>query len=151
MEGWVVQLSSVANNGDITQLYPAWAAAGADPSTATLGDQIRQPIEGQIISLQVRTDGTNGGYVELWDANGALGGADVSSDDEISDAEMAAMISAGNAKLIYTQNFVALPETPINMGWKGFLKGLAARFVGTGGVCYLNIVVNGGYRYITKL
>lgn len=150
MEGWVVQLTGVAANGDVTQLYPAWAAAGANPGTAVLGDQIRQPIEGQITNLQIRTDGTNGGIIELYDINGAEAGANVSSAAVITDAQLDAAITAGTAKLIYTQNFIASPETPINMGWKGFLKGLAARYVGSG-FCYLNMVVNGGYRYIDKL
>jgi hypothetical protein len=150
MEGWVVELTGVGATGDVTQLYPAWAAAGAVPGSATLGDQIRQPIEGQITNLQIRTDGTNGGIIELYDINGADAGADVSSLTAITDAQLDAAIAAGTAKLIYTQNFISSPETPINMGWKGFSKGLAARNVGSG-LCYLNMVVNGGYRYITKL
>lgn len=150
MEGWVVTLTGVAADGNVTQLYPAWAAAGANPAVATLGQQIRQPIEGQVISLQIRTDGTNGGVIELYDINGTQAGANVSSAAVITDTQLDAAIAAGNAKLIYTQNFIASPETPINMGWKGFQKGLAARYVGSG-FCDLNLVINGGYRYIDKL
>lgn len=150
MEGWVIQLTGVASNGVVTQLYPAYATAGADPASAVLGDQIRQPMEGQITNLQIRTDGTNGGIIELYDINGADIGADVSSLDAITDVELTALITAKKAKLIYTQNYISSPETPVNMGWKGFSKGLAARNIGSG-YCYVNAVINGGFRYITKL
>lgn len=153
MEGWVVALTAVAdNNGNLTQLYPPYAAAGA-AAPFTSGATIRQPTEGQIYSLQIQTDGTNGGILELWDISGLEVGADVSSATAITNTQKNAGVSAGVAKLIYSQNFDSDPITPINMGYKGFMKGLAARLITSGGTggCNLNITVNGGFRYITKL
>lgn len=151
MEGWVVGLSAVTSTGNLTQLYPAFASAGVAPGAAVLGDQIRQPTEGTVFSLQVQTDGTNGGIIELWDINGADAGADVSSGTTITNTQKNTLVTAGKAKLIYSQNFLATPETPIYMGYKGFQKGLAARFVGGAGTCTVNVVVKGGVRKITKL
>lgn len=153
MEGWVCPVAATAadGSGDLTQLYPAWAAAGVNPAVATLGQQIRQPIEGQVFSLQIQTDGTNGGVFELWDINGFDAGVDVSSGTTITNAQKNTLVSARKAKLIYSQNFIASPETPINMGYKGFQKGLAARFRSSGGTMTANLVVDGGYRYIDSL
>lgn len=151
MEGWVIPLTFVSATGNLTQIYPAWAAAGTAPGSAVLGDQIRQPIEGQLFSLQIQTDGSNAGTIEIWDINGADVGADVSSGTTITNTQKNTAVTAGIAKLIYTQNFIASPETPFNMGYKSFQKGLAARFVGAAGACTLNLTVDGGYRYITKL
>lgn len=150
MEGWVCPLTFALSTGNITQLYPAWAAAG-DAYPGSSGDSIRQPTEGQVFSLQIQTDGTNGGTLELWDINGLDAGVDVSSLTAITNAQKNTLVTLGKAKLIYSQNFLATPETPINMGYKSFQHGLAARFIGSAGLCTLNLVVNGGYRYVDKL
>ncbi len=150
MEGWVVPLTGVAANGNVTQAYPAWAPAGANPAVATLGQQLRGAIEGICYSLQIATDGTNGGIIQLYDINGAKAGINVSSATAITDAQLLAMIASGDAKLIYVQNFISTPETPINMGVRAFQFGLGLRYVGSGS-CTANLVVTGGYRYTTKL
>jgi hypothetical protein len=152
MEAWSgISLGFVAAAGNVTQLYPTWAPAGVDPATATNGQQIRQPIEGVLYSLQVETDGTNGGVIEIWDVNGANAGADVSSATTITDAELDSLAALGLAKLIYSQNFAASGLTPPSAGPRAFQRGLAARFVGAAGLCKLNLVVNGGFRLTTKV
>lgn len=150
MERWVCALTGVASNGNITQLYPANASAGVNPATATNGQLIRKPCEGTLYSMQIETDGTNPGTVQLWDINGIEIGVDVSSAAALTDTQVSDAITAGLAKLIYEQNFTASPATPIGIGYASFQKGLAARFVGSGS-CKLNLVVSGGYRKTEKV
>src|SRR3954466_1937772 len=102
---WVVSLTAVASSGDITQLYPAGGSAGVAPASATNGQLIRRPYAGAIHSIQVKPDGTNGGTLELYDINGLELGVDVSSGTAITDAVLQAAITAGKAKLIFTQSF----------------------------------------------
>jgi hypothetical protein len=151
MEGWVVDLAFVASNGNLTQLYPAWCSAGINPATATNGQLIRQAIEGILYNVQVQTDLTNAGIIEIWDINGADAKADVSSATVITDAQKNTLVTAGQAKLVYSQNFIASPETPFNAYPRSFQHGLAARFVGAAGSIKLNLVVAGGYRKTEKL
>jgi hypothetical protein len=152
MEAWSgISLGFVAAAGNVTQLYPTWCAAGVDPAAATNGQQIRQPTAGVLYSLQVETDGTNGGIIEIWDVSGADAGADVSSATTITDAQLDALAARGLAKLIYSQNFAASGLTPPTAGPRTIMRGLAARFVGSAGVCKLNLVVNGGFRFTTKV
>lgn len=149
MDRWVVTTSMVAASGDVQQLYPNYAAVGADPATATPADQVRRPCEGQLISLQVASDGTNAGILELYDINGSDLGINVSSATTITDTQLDAAIAAGKAKLILEQNFAGSGLTPWSpVGPASFMKGLAARAVGATGSCKLNLVVHGGYRYL---
>lgn len=149
MDRWVVPLTIVAATGDCTQCYPSYAAAGIDPATATTAQQVRKPCEGQLIALQVASDGTNGGVLELYDISGASLGINVSSATAITDAQLDAAITAGKAKLILVQNFAGSGLTPwAPVGPASFMKGLAARAVGATGTCTLNLVVHGGYRYL---
>lgn len=152
MEAWSgITLEDVLSNGNLKQLYPTWAPTGVDPAVATNGQQIRGPIEGTLYSLQIETDGTNGGVIEIWDVNGADAGADVSSLDVITDTQLDALAARGLAKLIYSQNFAASGLTPPSAGPRSFQRGLAGRFVGSAGTCKLNLVVNGGFRLTTKV
>lgn len=151
MDRWVTSLNLVAATGVVTQLYPDYATTGVSPATGSVGGQIRQPTEGQLISLQVETDGSNAGTLELYDINGINLGIDVSTSTSITDTQLDAAIAAGKAKLILAQNFAGnglTPWTPV--GPASFMKGLAARAVGVSGTCALNLVVHGGYRYTTK-
>ncbi len=150
MEGWVCALTNTNAAGDVTQLYPAWAAAGAALSTTTVGAQLRKPCEGTLFALQVLADGANAGILELYDINGADLGIDVSSLAAITDAQLDTAIAAGNAKLIFSLPYAGSGLTPwAPIGPRSFMKGLAARVVGSG-TCSLNMTVRGGFRYTTR-
>ncbi len=149
MDRWLCSLVIGVASADATQLYPAWAAVGVAPATATVADQVRMPTEGQMIALQVESDGTNAATLQVFDVNGNDLGLDVSSATAITDAQLSAAITAGTAKLILEQNFAGSGLTPWSpVGPARFMKGLAARAVGVTGTCKLNIVVQGGYRYL---
>ncbi len=149
MDRWVCALSIGVATADAQQLYPAWAAAGTDPATATPSQQVRQPCEGQLVALQVCSDGTQPGTLELYDISGHELGVNVSSATAITDTILDTAIAAGNAKLILKQNFAGSGLTPwAPVGPASFMKGLAARVVGSSGTCDLNLVVHGGYRYL---
>jgi len=151
MIGWSgITLPTGLSNGNLKQLYPTWCPTGVAKASATNGQQIRGPVEGILYSLQVKTDGVEGGTIEIWDIDGSEAGADVSSADTITNAQLVALQAAGAAKLIYSQNFVASPTTPFGTSHRTFQKGLAARYVGDG-TCELNVVVQGGYRLTTKV
>ncbi len=151
MEGWVTTLSHVTSTGDVTQIYPSWAPAGVAYASATNGQLMRYPCEGTLFNIQIETDGTNAGVLQLYDISGAQQGADVSSAAVITNTQLAAAITAGTAKLIYEQNFASTPTTPINVSPRGFMKGLAGRFVASGGEIKLNLVVKGGFRLTVKV
>lgn len=139
----------VASTGTVTQLYPDYATTGIDPSTATPAQQVRMPTEGQLISVQVASDGTNAGTLEIYDISGHELGINVSSATAITDTQLDAALAAGKAKLILEQNFAGSGLTPwAPVGPASFMKGLAARAVGSTGTCKLNLVVHGGYRYL---
>lgn len=149
MDRWVCSLTLGAATGTVSQLYPAWAVTGVAPSTATPSQQVRQPCEGQLVALQVCSDGTNGGVLELYDINGIDYGIDVSSAVSITDTQLDTAIAANTAKLILKQNFAGSGLTPwAPVGPASFMRGLAARAVGATGTCDLNLVVHGGYRYL---
>lgn len=149
MDRWVVPLTMTSATGDVQQLYPDYATAGTNYLTATPSQQVRQPCEGQLISLQVASDGTNGGVLQVYDISGITLGINVSSATAITDTQLSAAIAAGKAKLMIEQNFAGSGLTPwAPVGPAGFTKGLAARAVGVTGTCKLNMVVHGGYRYI---
>lgn len=149
MDRWTCALSIVADTDPATQLFPSWAPAGTDPATATTAQQVRMPTDGQLISCQVASDGTNGGILYLWDINGNDLGLNVSSATAITDTQLDAAVAAGKAKLILVQNFAGSGLTPwTNIGPASFMKGLAARAVGATGACTLNLVVHGGFRLL---
>lgn len=153
MEGWVVDVTAVASNGDLTQIYPTWCSAGTAPGSAVNADQIREPTPARMSSFQVKTNSIDGGIIELWDINGLDGGADVSSLAAITNTQATALQTAGKAKLVYQQNFTADPDTPlVNKGPIFFAHGIAARFVGSTGTATLNFSIeSGGYRKTTKV
>lgn len=148
LETWVITLEDVTATGNLTQLYPAWVSAGAVPPGSPSAE-IRMPTECFLRAAQVKTDGTNGGYVEIWDVNGADGGANVSSLAAITDTQLDALALRGLAKCLWNQNFTATSgaSTPASFG-KQAMRGLAARFVGSAGEITLNLEVEGGYRKI---
>lgn len=149
MDRWVCSLTIGSASADATQLYPDWAVAGTNPATATVAQQVRQPCEGQLISVDLQSDGTNGGILELYDISGHALGVNVSSATAITDAVLDAAIAAGKAKRIMYKNFEGSGDTPwAAAGPAGFTKGLAARAVGVTGTCTLNLVVHGGFRYL---
>ncbi len=149
MDRWVVTTSLVSSTGDVQQLYPNYAPTGTAPSGATPADEVRHPTEGQLIALQVASDGTNGGTLELYDINGIDLGIDVSSGTTITNTQLTTALAANKAKLILKQNFAGSGLTPwAAVGPASFMKGLAARAVGVTGTCDLNLVVHGGYRYL---
>ncbi len=152
MEGWSgIALTIGSASGDLKQLYPDWAPSGAVPATAQTGDQLRRPNQGQLTALQVETDGTNALTLELYDIAGDQVGADVSSGTAITHAQLTTALVDGRAKLIFRQNIAGSGLTPITpIGPRGFLKGLAARAVGSTGSCYLNMTVQDGYWYSTR-
>ncbi len=145
-EGWAgVELGFVASNGNVTQLYPTYCSAGTAIATATPAQMVRVPTGGELVSLQVETDGTNGGIVQIYDVDGLDAGADISAGTTITNTQLVALIAAGKAKLIYEQNVIGTGLTPPSTGYKRFLKGLAGRFVGAAGSVKLNMSVNGGF------
>ncbi len=96
----------------------------------------------------METDATDGGIIQIFDINGLDVGADVSSALVITNAQMLTGLSNGTAKLIFEQNFAASPGAPVVWNWtQGFLRGLAARFVGAAGTCKLNVIGEGGFQY----
>lgn len=150
MEAWVgasTQLTAGTASGPLKQLYNPVMTPGTGAVSA--GVYKRTPAEGTLYSIQVLTDGTNGGTIEIWDLNGAEVGADVNTLDAVTNAQLLALQTLGKAKLIFNQNFAAA-----NDAWKSaagprdFVKGLAARFINSGptGTCTLNLVVDGGNR-----
>lgn len=149
-DAWVITLTGVAADGDVTQLYPAWCSAGVNPASATNAQLIRKPYEGALHSIQIKPDGTNPGSIEIYDINGIELGVNVSSATAITDTVLNAAITAGKAKLIFNQSFTgSVGSGVVNAPgiFRGFSKGLAARFVGSG-TCTLNLVVNNGYAKV---
>lgn len=152
MEGWSgIALTAVTSTGNLTQVYPTTCTAGIAKASATNGQLIRGPTEGILYQVQIETDGTNGGTIELWDANGDDAGADVSSAATVTNAQLVTLQSMNVAKLIYRQNFQAAPTTPFGIGSRAFQRGLLARFVASAGTCYLNMSVQGGCRKTEKV
>ncbi len=153
-DAWVIPLTAVASTGDVTQLYPAWCTAGVAKAGSTNGQLIRRPHEGAMHSLQIEPDGSNGGTIQIYDIDGGENGADVSSATAITNAQLAAAITAGRAKLIFEQTFAGTVGSGVVNApgiFRAFMKGLAARFSndaggpGPSGICTLNLVVDGGY------
>lgn len=151
MQKWVVPLNIVTATGNATQCYPNYAKPGEPIATAVPGQQVRYPMEGQIASLQCKTDGSTAFTLELYDLSGAEIGVDVSSSNVITNAELTAAIASGKARLIFDQNIAGDGLSPMSpVGPAGFVKGLVARAVGAAasGTCALNLTVHGGYCYL---
>lgn len=143
---WVVQLTGVADDtGVLTQCYPDWVSAGVAPGVA--GER-RKPCQGVLLSAQVKTDGTNGGDIEIWDLCGEDAGANVSSLVAITAAQLTAIQARarkGLAKKLYTQSFPAdAGAEKIAVSPRAFSRGLAARYIGSG-TCTLILQVEGGF------
>lgn len=153
---WLMALSAVASTGVITQCYPAWAPAGVAPAAAARGDLIRKPMTCSLHSITISPDGTNGGLLEIWDVDGAEGGADVSSATAITNAEMTSLISRGLAKKIFEIDFagtVGSGPSPYAGLYRAMSKGIAMRFSNAGptGACKANLVVGGiGYLLVSS-
>lgn len=157
MEGadsWVIATTAVVAAGDLQQLYPVWASAGVAFAGSTNGQLIRRTSEGALHSIQIKTDGVNGGTLELYDIDGQEWGADVSSGTAITNAQLLVALAAGRAKLIYNISFAgtvgSLPASAPAIVGRGFLKGIACRFSNAGptGVITLNMVVSSGHRKV---
>jgi hypothetical protein len=155
MEAWSgIQLTAVAAAGDLQQIFPTWTPNGQTSlQNRTPGQTVRRPTQGTLHSIQIRTDGANGGTIEIWDVSGEDIPVDVStpSTPTFTNAQLTALQARGLAKLIYAQDFVAnsgaaTPSAPP----RSFLRGLAARFIngGPAGTCQLNLVVEGGFLLI---
>jgi hypothetical protein len=145
-----MSLGFVAAAGNLTQLFPPWMPTGVNSTTAVNGDLLRKPTGGKLGSIQIATDNTNGGTIEIWDLNGEMAGVNVSSATTITNAQLTALQALGKAKLLYSQNFTSTAgaATPAAVN-RIFSMGLAARFVGSAGACSLNLVVQGG-AYLTQ-
>ena len=148
-----LQLNAVEDDtGNLTQLFPSWAKVGVNPwAPYTVGALVRRPIDGFLDSVQVETDQTNGGVIEIWDISGHDAGLDESSTaTPINNATRLSLESQGLAKLLYRQNFTGtsgatIPTTVRRM----FARGLAARYIlGTtpsAEYCKLNLAVVKGF------
>ncbi len=159
-DAWVIPLAMVENDqGDLLQLFPDWATPGVNPfAPYASGLQIRRPNDGSLDSVQVQTDGTNGGVIEIWDINGLDAGIDVSSPTSpfITNAVKDALKARGLAKLIYSQNFTGTSGATIPTTVKRlFARGLAARCIYgttvTDEACTLNLAVVKGWIKTTGL
>lgn len=127
-----VALTGVTSTGNLRQIYPAYAPVGIAKATATPAQMVREPMEGELIGAQFATDGTNGGTIELWDVAGDDGGADVSTTDVITNAQLVVAQNKGLARLIYSQNLVGTGVTPPFPSYFRLMRGLAARWVSSG-------------------
>ncbi len=146
MEGWGgLSLPVVTATGNLTQLYPNFAPAGAALPVPP-GGVLRRPQGGRVGQMSIQSDGMNGGVIEVWDISGLDAVADVSSGTTITNAQLVSLKALGKAKLLWSQNFAGTPTIPAAGSLAfGFLRGLAARFVGTTGAMSLNIIAEGGY------
>lgn len=147
MSPWSIDLTAVAANGNVTQLFPVWCTVGS--VTTTPGSLRRKTAEGVYKSMIITPDGVNGGKLELWDINGEEEGANINTAAVISNAQLLAAIAAGRARLIKSVLFSGTASTQIPVSTGGpFLKGLAARFSNAGpvGACTINFYASGGAR-----
>ena len=105
-----------------------------------------------MIALQVETDGTNGGEIELWDINGKDVGADVDTATAITQAQLTAALALGKARIVYSQKFAGSSGARLALAHGvPFMHGLAARYINVVnaapvGTCELNLTVDGGFR-----
>lgn len=145
MTPWVTQLTAVAANGNLVQLYPDSCTPGTGANT--MGNLKRSPCEGVLVNAQVEPDGINGGEIQLWDINGADAGADVDTTNVITNAQLVAMIAAGKARPIYGQKFSGASGSRLAIAYGvTIMHGIAARYVNAAGTLELNLVVGGCCR-----
>lgn len=149
-ESWVRTIDIVTETGDLTQLYPATCTPGVNPAAATLGQWIRKPQNGALHSLQVMPDGSNGATVEFWDINGLDVGADVSSGETITNAQLVAAQAQGLARLIYKNEFTSTVGSGVANAagvYRTILRGIAVRIWNDApaGEATVNLVVDYGY------
>lgn len=145
------EVSGVAVNGVVTQLFPVGCPHSAMTSTAAgwppaAAGKVRFPVAGRLNRLTVTSDGVNGGYVELWDVGGLEQGAANninSGGDTLTDAFVTA-----NGTLIARENVqpAVAASAPLTSQFEHipFNKGLAVRYVGDGKV-YIAPIVEGGF------
>lgn len=146
MQGWgALAIPFGTATGNLTQLYPNWAPVGDALPIAPNG-LLRRPEGGRVGQVSIKSDGVNGGVLELWDLTGLDLPADVSSLTVITNAQLLTLQSRGLAQLVWSQNYGASPTVPAAGSLAfGFMKGLAARNVATAGTASLNIIAEGGY------
>lgn len=139
----------VASNGIATQLFPYPTPAAASMAVTTTypptPGNVRRPTHGRIISVKVTSDGSNAGYVELWDVAGLDRGASNnvnSGGDTVTDAYLIAngrMIEKAQIQATagadFTTEFTDIP----------FNNGLAIRFVASAGVVSVAPMIEGGF------
>lgn len=150
-QAWAgLEVSAVTSTGNLKQLYPTWCPAGVDPASATAGQSIRNPGNGEIYRVEVIPDGMNAGTIEIWDLSGVDVGANVSSADVVTNSQLTELQTAGKAKLLWSRAFAGDAGVQIiNEIKTAFLHGLAARFVASAGICTLHISASHGY-YLTE-
>lgn len=147
-----LSLTNVQADGSLTQLFPE--NVGTQTGTGT-GALRRGACEGVLRRAEVWPDDQVGGFLELWDISGVTTGAsnNVSSGNTLTNAYLLEQKAKGKARLVWRIGFKgddAYSSKVLN-GHVSFLRGLAARFVGTNLVdgqdsIQLNLVVDGGYR-----
>lgn len=152
MTPFIVDLSAVVLTGVGTQIYYPTCTPGVAPSSSP-GTQYREPIHGVLHSLEIEPDGSNGGELEVWDMNGRDGGADVNTAAVVTNAQIAAAIAAGKARLMYSQKFTGATGAVVRTvrgSAMPFQHGLVARFknVGGTGTISLNLMTSGLCRKI---
>ena len=89
-DSWVVALTAAnATTGSIVQLFPTWAPTGVDPfSSHAAGSQIRRPVEGILENVQIQSDGTNGGVIEVEGNTIRILADEADAADEINETEV---------------------------------------------------------------
>ena len=136
------------DTGNLIQLYPASCSPGS--GSGLKGSQIRKPQAGITTSMQIQTDGINGGVLELWDVNGADAGADVDTLNVITAAQLNSLVARGMARILWSQNLTGSFAEPMRSANPvNFSHGIAARFVNQAGVgkVFINIFADGGFCY----
>ena len=143
-----LSLSAVVATGNLKQLYPASASAGT--GAGTMGCLIRCPMGGVVTNINIESDGTNGGDIEVWDIDGSDAGANVDSLDVITNAQLVAMLASGKARLMWSQSFAGSQVAPKVMAISmNFQHGIASRYSNAPagvptGTCNINLIVDGG-------
>jgi hypothetical protein len=116
-----------------------------------MGTEKRRPKGGALVTVQVETDGVDGGMIELFDCDGEELGADVNTLDVITNAQITAGIAAGSVRKMYEQSFVGSSGARLNIApGTPFMKGLALRFSNSGptGTMKATIVSDGGFMKV---
>lgn len=140
---YVVEITDATLTDELTALVPPWMAAGTGLNTP--GTERRRQMSGTIHRLEVFTESVAGGVLEIWDVEG-----DIDQSLQITNAHLAAEITAGRARLIYSQQIAGSAgaqkygfATPTTVS-----RGLAARWKEAGGdPCKLNVTVDGTFVY----